>query len=126
MPIRWQATVPATSNQTESENIAQQTESIIGPYELHDFFIYHTLRNGFDAAKVYALAVIAFTGVYDRNTLKRWLKLFYRRFYMYQFKRTTLPPGPKVGSVSLSPRGDWRMPDEADVSSILEHIDALD
>ena len=71
------------------------------------------------------LAQLAFSRKYDAATIKKWLKLFYKRFYMHQFKRTTLPSGPKVGSVSLSPRGDWRMPDEADVSSILEHIESL-
>jgi len=105
--------------------VAQHTESIIGPYELHDFFIYHYLRNGFSAEKIYALAQLAFAGKYEAATIKRWLKLFFKRFYMHQFKRTTLPSGPKVGSVSLSPRGDWRMPDEADVSAILEQIELL-
>ncbi len=109
----------------DTDDVAQHTESIIGPYELHDFFIYHYLRNGFSAEKIYALSQLAFAGKYDAATIKRWLKLFFKRFYMHQFKRTTLPSGPKVGSVSLSPRGDWRMPDEADVSAILEHIDSL-
>ena len=108
-----------------SDDVAQHTESIIGPYELHDFFIYHYLRNGFSAEKIYVLAQLAFAGKYDAATIKRWLKLFFKRFYMHQFKRTTLPSGPKVGSVSLSPRGDWRMPDEADVSAILEHIESF-
>ncbi len=115
--------VPASDNADDA--ISQQTESIIGPYELHDFFIYHYLRNGFDAEKIYRLAQLAFSDKYDAATLKRWLKLFFKRFYMHQFKRTTLPSGPKVGSVSLSPRGDWRMPDEADVSAILDSIEAL-
>ena len=115
--------VPAKSDGTEE--VAQQTESIIGPYELHDFFIYHHLRNGFSAEKIYALSQLAFADKYDAATIKRWLKLFFKRFYMHQFKRTTLPSGPKVGSVSLSPRGDWRMPDEADVSAILEKIELL-
>jgi len=110
---------------TSSDDVAHHTESIIGPYELHDFFIYHTLRNGFKAEKIYVLARIAFDGEYDNSTIKKWLRVFYKRFYQHQFKRTTLPAGPKVGSVSLSPRGDWRMPDEADVSSILAEIDAL-
>ena len=114
--------VPSSAEDSE---VAQQTESIIGPYELHDFFIYHYLRNGFAAEKIYALAQLAFTGKYDAQSIKRWLKLFFKRFYMHQFKRTTLPAGPKVGSVSLSPRGDWRMPDEADVSAILEQIELL-
>ncbi len=117
--------VPSTGGNKDGGQVAQQTESIIGPYELHDFFIYHYLRNGFDAEKIYMLAQLAFSRKYDAATIKKWLKLFYKRFYMHQFKRTTLPSGPKVGSVSLSPRGDWRMPDEADVSSILEHIESL-
>ena len=107
------------------DDVAQHTESIIGPYELHDFFIYHYLRNGFDAEKIYVLAQLAFAEKYESATIKQWLKLFFKRFYIHQFKRTTLPSGPKVGSVSLSPRGDWRMPDEADVSAILEHLETL-
>ncbi len=108
---------------SDSDEIAQETESIIGPYELHDFFLYHYLRNGFSALKIYHLALLSFDGKYDAATVKKWLSLFYRRFYTQQFKRTTLPAGPKVGSVSLSPRGDWRMPDEADVSELLAQID---
>ncbi len=115
--------VPAKDN--ANDEVAHHTESIIGPYELHDFFIYHYLRNGFNAEKIYALAQLAFKEKYDRGTIKKWLALFFKRFYMHQFKRTTLPSGPKVGSVSLSPRGDWRMPDEADASAILEHIESL-
>lgn len=106
-----------------SDEIAQETESIIGPYELHDFFLYHYLRNGFGAFKIYVLARRSFADKYDKTTIKKWLRLFYRRFYTQQFKRSTLPAGPKVGSVSLSPRGDWRMPDEADVSELLAQID---
>ncbi|NJN50444.1 MAG: NAD(+) synthase, partial [Gammaproteobacteria bacterium] len=90
--------------------IAQTTESIIGPYELHDYFLFHHVRYGATPAKIYALARTSFEGVYDGVTLKRWLSVFFARFYAAQFKRTTLPPGPKVGSLSLSPRGDWRMP----------------
>ena len=113
------------SKDDTSDDVAQHTESIIGPYELHDFFIYHYLRNGFGAEKIYVLSQLAFADKYDAATIKRWLKLFFKRFYMHQFKRTTLPSGPKVGSVSLSPRGDWRMPDEADVSAILEQIESF-
>lgn len=108
---------------SNNDEIAQETESIIGPYELHDFFLYHYLRNGFGAFKIYTLAQSSFAEKYDVITIKKWLRLFYRRFYTQQFKRTTLPAGPKVGSVSLSPRGDWRMPDEADVSELLVQID---
>lgn len=108
---------------SDHDNIAQETESIIGPYELHDFFLYHYLRNGFGALKIYYLAQKSFNKKYDAITIKKWLRLFYQRFYTQQFKRSTLPAGPKVGSVSLSPRGDWRMPDEADVSELLNQID---
>ena len=90
---------------------------MIGPYELHDFFLWHTLRNGFAPLKILALAEIAFADTYDEATLRRWLRTFLERFHRQQFKRTTLPPGPKVGSVSVSPRGDLRMPDEVDPAS---------
>jgi NAD+ synthase (glutamine-hydrolysing) len=105
--------------------ISQETEAIIGPYELHDFFLYHFLRNGAGAEKIFHLARLTFAGSYTGAELKRWLHVFYQRFFSQQFKRTTLPPGPKVGSVSLSPRGDWRMPDEAGVQRILADIDNL-
>lgn len=105
--------------------ISQETEAIIGPYELHDFFLFHFLRNGAGPEKIFRLARLAFAGRYADEELKRWLKLFFQRFFTQQFKRTTLPPGPKVGSVSLSPRGDWRMPDEAGVQRLLADIDRL-
>jgi NAD+ synthase (glutamine-hydrolysing) len=105
--------------------ITQETEAIIGPYELHDFFLYHYLRNGASAAKIYHLAQLAFVDQYNSETIRKWLGVFYQRFYTQQFKRTTLPPGPKVGTVSLSPRGDWRMPDEAGVQRILADIDNI-
>lgn len=105
--------------------IAQETEAIIGPYELHDFFLHHWLRNGFSPAKIFYLALDAFAGSYSRTVIKKWLRLFFARFFGQQFKRTTAPPGPKVGSVSLSPRGDWRMPDEADATAVLAEIDTL-
>lgn len=108
-----------------SDEITQETESIIGPYELHDFFIYHYLRNGCGARKIYCLTQLAFADKYDNEILKKWLGLFYRRFYSQQFKRSTLPAGPKIGSVSLSPRGDWRMPDEADPGHILAEIESF-
>ena len=92
--------------------VAQHTEAIIGPYELHDFFLYHYVRTGASPARIRALASIAFADRYDAATVVRWLEEFLRRFHSQQFKRTALPPGPKVGTVSLSPRGDWRMPDE--------------
>ena len=106
--------------------ITQETEAIIGPYELHDFFLFHYMRTGAGALKIYRLAQLAFADQYDNATLKRWLGVFYQRFFTQQFKRTTLPPGPKVGTVSLSPRGDWRMPDEASVQHILAEIARFD
>ncbi|MBP5756002.1 MAG: NAD(+) synthase [Spirochaetales bacterium] len=93
----------------------QETEDLVGPYELHDFFIYHVLRWGSSPSKVYRLACYAFDGRYDNKTIEKWLKTFYRRFFSQQFKRSCLPDGPKIGSVSLSPRGDWRMPSDASV-----------
>jgi NAD+ synthase (glutamine-hydrolysing) len=105
--------------------IAQATEELIGPYVLHDFFLYHHLRNGFRPRKVHALASLAFSGQYSAAELKKWLRVFMERFYLQQFKRTCLPPGPKVGTVSLSPRGDLRMPDEADPAALLREVDAL-
>ena len=109
-----------------SGRIEQQTESIIGPYELHDFFLYHFVRGGAGAAKIFALAGIAFAERYSGAEIKRWLTVFLQRFFAEQFKRTTLPPGPKVGTVTLSPRGDWRMPDEASAAAVLATLDALD
>lgn len=105
--------------------ITQSTETIIGPYELHDFFLYHFMRNGFEPEKIFLLARASFEVSYHPKTIKTVLHTFFRRFYTQQFKRTTLPPGPKVGSVSLSPRGDWRMPDEASVTRLLARIDAI-
>lgn len=95
------------------EEVAQHTETLVGPYELHDFFLYHYVRHGSAPDKIRWLAVRAFSQRYDDGTIERWLGEFLRRFHSQQFKRSTLPPGPKVGSVSLSPRGDWRMPDES-------------
>ena len=107
------------------ERAVQATEDIVGPYELHDFFLFHFMRNGSSPRRIHALAVVAFAPRYSAPTIRRWLREFCKRFFTQQFKRTTLPPGPKVGSVSLSPRGDWRMPDEAAVAAILEEVDAL-
>lgn len=109
----------------EAGEISQITEDIVGPYELHDFFLYHFLRHGAGPEKIFFLAERAFSGTYDRPTIKQWLHRFFERFFTQQFKRTTLPPGPKVGSVSLSPRGDWRMPDEATATSMLTRIEQL-
>ena len=97
----------------ENGNIKQKTEDLVGPYELHDFFLYHFLRFGSHPSKIYFLAQKAFAGIYDNATVKKWLYPFFRRFFQQQFKRSCLPDGPKVGSVSLSPRGDWRMPSDA-------------
>ena len=93
--------------------ISQKTEDLVGPYELHDFFLYYLVRQGFTPKKIFRLAKIAFSGVYDDETIKKWLKTFLRRFFSQQFKRSCLPDAPKVGTVTLSPRGDWRMPSDA-------------
>ena len=97
----------------EQGNIKQKTEDLVGPYELHDFFIYHFLRFGFRPSKIFFLASVAFRGEYIEEVIKKWLTTFCRRFFMQQFKRSCLPDGPKVGSVGLSPRGDWKMPSDA-------------
>ncbi len=102
--------------------IAQVTEAVVGPYELHDFFIYHFMRNGFAPEKIVFLAGIAFGEKYSRDEIKHWLTVFLRRFFAQQYKRSAAPDGPKVGSVSLSPRGDWRMPSDATVQSWLDGI----
>jgi NAD+ synthase (glutamine-hydrolysing) len=99
----------------QAGNIAQKTEDLVGPYELHDFFLYHSFRFGASPRKIFFLARHAFAGIYDDDTLRKWLKNFFRRFFQQQFKRSCLPDGPKVGTVSLSPRGDWRMPSDAQV-----------
>ncbi|MBQ5564497.1 MAG: NAD(+) synthase, partial [Clostridia bacterium] len=93
--------------------ISQKTEDLVGPYELHDFFLYYLVRQCFTPKKIFRLAKIAFNGVYDDETIRKWLKTFLRRFFSQQFKRSCLPDGPKVGTVTLSPRGDWRMPSDA-------------
>jgi NAD+ synthase (glutamine-hydrolysing) len=109
----------------QAGKISQHTESIVGPYELHDFFLFHYLRHGATPTKIFHLCRASFNGAYDDATIAHWLRQFFQRFFTQQFKRTTLPPGPKVGSVSLSPRGDWRMPDEASVEPYLVEIDQL-
>jgi NAD+ synthetase len=105
--------------------IAQKTEDIVGPYELHDFFLYYMMRFGFAPGKIYRMAQRAFAGTYDDATIKKWLKNFYSRFFAQQFKRSCLPDGPKVGSISLSPRGDWRMPSDACARLWLDEIETL-
>lgn len=109
----------------EKGNINQKTEELVGPYELHDFFLYYVVRFGFSPAKILFLAEQAFKGEYDRETLLKWLKNFYRRFFAQQFKRSCLPDGPKVGSINLSPRGDWRMPTDASNQVWMEEVEKL-
>ena len=106
--------------------ISQKTEDIVGPYELHDFFLYYILRFGFEPSKVYRLAVIAFEANYEADVILKWLKVFYKRFFSQQFKRSCLPDGPKVGSVSVSPRGDLRMPSDASVAIWLRELEKGD
>lgn len=107
-----------------SGEISQKTEDIVGPYELHDFFLYYVMRFGFMPSKIYRLAKYAFVGIYDDETIYKWLNTFYRRFFSQQFKRSCLPDGPKVGSVALSPRGDWRMPSDAVGRAWLSDLEA--
>jgi len=116
---------PELTPAAQDGTILQVTEDIVGPYELHDFFLFNMLRYGFTPAKLYLLARKAFEGTYDNATIKKWLRTFTRRFFAQQFKRSCLPDGPKVGSVSLSPRGDWRMPSDASSRLWLSQIDAL-
>ncbi len=107
----------------EQDNITQKTEDLVGPYELHDFFLYYMVRHGFAPKKIAFLAHEAFAGQYDDDTIRKWLRTFLRRFFQQQFKRSCLPDGPKVGSCSLSPRGDWRMPSDADAAQWLAELD---
>lgn len=109
----------------EAGDIAQRTEDLVGPYELHDFFLYHFVRSGFGPAKILYLAGQAFRNRYDQATILHWLRTFVRRFFSQQFKRSAMPDGPKVGSVSLSPRGDWRMPSDASAAAWLAELDEL-
>ena len=105
--------------------IAQHTEDLVGPYALHDFFLYYVLRFGFRPTKIYTLACRAFAGDFEPEVIKKWLKTFYRRFFTQQFKRSCLPDGVKVGSVTLSPRGDWRMPSDAGARLWLDEVESL-
>jgi NAD+ synthase (glutamine-hydrolysing) len=116
---------PELTPADEDGNIKQKTEDLVGPYELHDFFLYYMLRFGFRPAKIYLLAQRAFEGTYDDETIKKWLTTFCRRFFSQQFKRSCLPDGPKVGSISLSPRGDWRMPSDACSTLWLQECEEL-
>lgn len=107
----------------EAGEISQKTEELVGPYELHDFFLYYIIRFGYEPKKILKLAEKAFMDAYDKDTIKKWLKIFYKRFFSQQFKRSCIPDGPKVGSVALSPRGDLRMPSDACVNSWLEELE---
>ena len=109
----------------ENGEIQQKTEDLVGPYELHDFFLYYFMRFGFRPSKIYYLANIAFKDIYDEETIKKWLSTFFRRFFNQQFKRSCLPAGPKAGSISISPRGDWRMPSDASSATWLKEIENL-
>lgn len=109
----------------EDGEISQKTEDIVGPYKLHDFYLYYVLRFGFAPKKIYRLAQIAFRGVYDAETIHKWMLVFYRRFFSQQFKRSCLPDGPKVGTVAVSPRGDLRMPSDACAESWLRELEEL-
>ena len=105
--------------------ISQKTEDLVGPYELHDFFMYYILRYGYRPSRIFRLAETAFAGIYDSAVILKWLKTFYRRFFSQQFKRSCLPDGPKVGSVAVSPRGDLRMPSDAAARIWLEEAESL-
>jgi NAD+ synthase (glutamine-hydrolysing) len=109
----------------EDGQISQKTEDLVGPYELHDFFLYHMFRFGFAPAKIYRLARAAFADTYDDAFILRWLGVFYRRYFAQQFKRSCLPDGPKVGSVAVSPRGDLRMPSDASAALWLREVENL-
>lgn len=108
-----------------NDAIQQVTEEIVGPYELHDFFMYYILRWGFSPSKIMRLAKVAFATIYEEAEILRWLTIFYRRFFSQQFKRNCLPDGPKIGSISLSPRGDWRMPSDANATLWLKELELL-
>ena len=106
----------------QNGEITQKTEHIVGPYELHDFFLYYLVRYGFTPRKILRLAQLAFAGQYEKEAIRQWLIVFLKRFFAQQFKRSCLPDGPKIGSVTLSPRGDWRMPSDAMATLWLEDL----
>ena len=110
---------------TDTGKIAQKTEDLVGPYDLHDFFLYYTVRYGFSPSKIYRLACYAWEGVYDKETVKKWISVFYRRFFSQQFKRSCMPDGPTVGSVSASFAGGWMMPSDAAAVLWLAEIEEL-
>jgi len=116
---------PELTPADEQGNIQQKSEDLVGPYELHDFFLYYFLRYGFRPIKIFMLAQHAFAEKYDTVTIKKWLTTFFRRFFSQQFKRSCLPDGPKVGSISLSPRGDWRMPSDASSALWIQECEEL-
>ena len=105
--------------------IAQKTEDLVGPYELHDFYLYYMLRFGYEPSKILRIAKKAFAGIYDEKTILKWLKIFYQRFFAQQFKRSCLPDGPKIGTVAVSPRGDLRMPSDACAAVWLRNLETL-
>jgi NAD+ synthase (glutamine-hydrolysing) len=107
----------------ENGEINQKTEDLVGPYELHDFFLYHMIRYGAPPKKILFLAKEAFENKYTHDVIKKWLKIFIKRFFSQQFKRSCLPDGPKVGTISLSPRGDWRMPSDAEAALWLKELE---
>ena len=110
----------------ENGEILQKTEDVVGPYILHDFFLYYVLRFGFPPSKIYFLAKHAFAEQYTTEEILKWLRTFFWRFFSQQFKRSCLPDGPKVGSVNLSPRGDWRMPSDASVALWMKELETLE
>ncbi len=109
----------------ENGDIAQKTEDLVGPYELHDFFLYHFVRSSFAPSKILHMAQIAFSGLYDKDIIEKWLRVFVHRFFQQQFKRSATPDAPKVGNVSLSPRGDWRMPSDAVARVWMDELDGI-
>jgi NAD+ synthase (glutamine-hydrolysing) len=110
---------------TRESNINQKTEEIIGPYQLHDFFLYHMIKYGAEPEKIYHLATLAFEDVHAPDYILKTLRLFIKRFFQQQFKRSCIPDGPKVGTISLSPRGDWRMPSDACADLWLNRLDNI-
>jgi NAD+ synthase (glutamine-hydrolysing) len=110
----------------DNDSITQKTEDVVGPYVLHDFFLFHMLRNGFKPSKIYHLALNTFKGDFKEETVYKWLNTFTRRFFSQQFKRSCMPDGVKIGSVTLSPRGDWRMPSDATCRLWLDDLENLE
>ena len=110
----------------DKDSISQESEKLLGPYEVHDLFLYYFVRMSFDVEKIFLLATIAYSGKYSRKEILFWLKIFIKRFFSNQFKRSAMPDGVKIGSVSLSPRSDWRMPSDADPAVLLEILDGID